>query len=410
MTTCRIRVTRDTPVSGAFEWVTFGQGGQVLAAGSGNLDQSPVKGACEVVLASDLVTLDTVAAPPSQQRRLGSALRFLAEELALPDPEQLHVTAAPGPTKNSLCLAIVDRQWLQSLLARLGAAGLSASSAFPESLLPTLTPHTWTVVSRGGEAFVRMGESEAIALDTTEANAAPAALQLALDQARAAGTGPQAIVVRSTRGFAPPDVHSWSAALGIPMEDGPEWHWAGSHPRPQIEVLQGEFAARVGAAQWLKRLRRPAIMAAALLALSLVAIGLDWAVKARERRSLVAEMTAIYRETFGESATVVDAPLQMSRALAGLRQEAGYVSRGDLLSLLHVFAEEIRDPVRHRVESMTFENAALTLTLRPAGGQQTAVVLKELRAKPLPEGYDLQLDEAPAAGTVTLRLRLKAGS
>ena len=410
MTTCRIRVTRETPVSGAFEWVTLGQGGDVLAVGAGNLEQSPVKGTCEVVLASDLVTLDTVAAPPSQQRRLGSALRFLAEELALPDPEQLHVTATPGPTRNSLCLAIVDRQWLQALLARLEGAGLSASSAYPESLLPALTPHTWTVVSHGGEAFVRMGESEAIALDTAEANAAPAALQLAVEQARAAGTGPQAIVVRSARGSAPPDVASWSAALGIPLEAGPEWHWAAAYPRPQLEILQGEFAARLGATHWLKRLRRPAIMAAALLALSLVAIGLDWAAKARERRTLVAEMHAIYRETFGESATVVDAPLQMSRALAGLRQQAGYVGRGDLLSLLRIFAEEMRDPVRHRVENMTFENAALTLTLRAIGGQQTAIVLKELRAKPLPEGYELQLEEAPTAGTVTLRLRLKTGS
>lgn len=410
MTSCRIRVTRDTPVSGAFEWVTLGQGGEVLAAGAGNLDQSPVKGPCEVVLASDLVTLDTVAAPPSQQRRLGSALRFLAEELALPDPEQLHVAATQGPARNSLCLAIVDRQWLQALLARLEGAGLSASSAYPESLLPTLTPHTWTVVSRGGETFVRTGQNEAIALDIAEANAAPAALRLALEQARTAGTGPQAIVVRSTRESAPPDIHSWSAALGVPVEAGPEWHWAAAHPRPQLEILQGEFAARLGATHWLKRLRRPAIMAAALLALSCVAVAIDWGAKARERRTLVAEMHAIYRETFGEGATVVDAPLQMSRALAELRQQAGYVGRGDFLSLLRIFADEVRDPVRHRVESMTFENAALTLTLRPTVGQQPAAVLKELRAKPVPGGYELQLDEAPAAGTLTLRLRLRAGS
>ena len=410
MTTCRIRVTRDTAVSGAFEWATLGQGGELLEAGAGNLDQSPVKGACEVVLASELVTLDTVSAPPSQQRRLGSALRFLAEELALPDPEQLHVVATPGPARNSLCIAIVDRQWLQALLKRLQSAGLSASSAYPESLLPALAPHTWTVVSCGREAFMRTGESEAIALDITEANAPPTVLQLALEQARATGAGPQAIVVRSARESPPPDVRSWSDVLGVPVEAGPEWHWATAHPRPQLEILQGEFAARLGATHWLKRLRRPAIMAAALLALGSVAIAIDWGAKARERRSLVAEMRAIYRETFGESATVVDAPLQMSRALAELRQQAGYVGRGDFLSLLRIFAEEIRDPVRHRVESLTFDNAALILTLRPTGGQQPAVVLKDLRAKPLPEGYELQLEEAPAAGTITLRLRLRAGS
>ena len=72
MSTCRIRVTRDTPASGAFEWVTIGKQGAVLASGSANLAQPPVTGPCEIVLASDLVSLERVAVPPSQQRRLGS--------------------------------------------------------------------------------------------------------------------------------------------------------------------------------------------------------------------------------------------------------------------------------------------------------------------------------------------------
>jgi type II secretion system protein L len=410
MTACRIRVTRDTPASGAFEWATFGKGGEVLAAGAGNLAQPPVKGQCEVVLASDLVTLDAVAAPPSQQKRLGSALRFLAEELALPDPEQLHVAAAPGPAKSSLCLAIVDRQWLRTLLAKLEGAGLIAISAYPESLLAQLELHTWTVVWRGDEGFARTGDNQAIALDRAGENAAPAALQLALEQARAEGAGPQAIVVRAVRGTSPPDVRAWSAALGVPVEAGPEWHWAGAHQRPGIELLQGEFAARRGTAPWLQRLRSAAIMAVALLVLSSIAIAVDWGAKARERRLLVEEMRTIFRETFGASAVIVDPPLQMGRSLTDLRQQAGYAGRGDFLVLLRIFAEDIRDPVRHRIDSLAFENAALSVTLRHSMGLAPAVLAKELRAKPVPQGYEARVEEASGAGTVTLRLQLKAGS
>jgi len=410
MTACRIRVTRDTPATGAFEWATIGNEGEVLAAGTGNLAQSPVKGACEVVLASDLVTLDAVVAPPSQQRRLGKGLRFLAEELALPDPEQLHVAATPGPAKSSLCLAIVDRQWLGSLLTRLQSAGLAAVSAYPESLLPALELHTWTVVTRGDEGFARTGENQAIALDRAEAHAAPVALQLALERASAEGTGPQALVVRPVRGSAVADVRAWSAALGVPVEAGPEWHWTDARRRPETELLQGEFAAHRGTTPWLQRLRPPAIMAAALLALSTVAIALDWGAKVRERNVLLGEMHSIYRETFGESAAVVDAPLQMSRALAGLRQQAGYAGREDFLTLLRIFAEELRDTARHRVESVTYENSALTVTLRPAMGQQAATLLKDLRAKPLPQGYEANLQEGPAAGAITLRLRSRTGA
>ena len=101
MSVCRIRVTRDTPASGEFEWVTLDRQGALLGSGAANLDHSPVAGACELVLASDLVSLERVVAPPSQQRRLGSALRYLAEDFALADPEQLHVASAPGPDRRT---------------------------------------------------------------------------------------------------------------------------------------------------------------------------------------------------------------------------------------------------------------------------------------------------------------------
>jgi type II secretory pathway component PulL len=161
---------------------------------------------------------------------------------------------------------------------------------------------------------------------------------------------------------------------------------------------------------WVQRLRPAALMAAALLALSFAAIALDWGAKVRERRALLGEMQAIYRETFGEGATIVDAPLQMTRALAGLRQQAGYAGREDFLTLLRIFAEELRDSARHRVESVTYENSTLNVTLRPAAGLQSATLLNELRARPLPQGYELHLEEGPAAGAITLRVRVKAGA
>ena len=92
-----------------------------------------------------------------------------------------------------------------------------------------------------------------------------------------------------------------------------------------------------------------------------------------------------------------------------MRQQAGYAGRGDFLVMLRVFAEDIRDPVRHRVESVAFENGALSVTLRHSLGLQPAALAKELRAKSVPQGYELRLEEAPGAATVNARLQLKAG-
>jgi general secretion pathway protein L len=410
MTTCRIRVTRDTPDSGAFEWVTLGREGVALASGTGNLSQPPVEGPCELVLASDLVLLERVTAAPSQQRRLGSALRYLAEELALPDPERLHVAAAPGPERNALCLGIVDRQWLAGVLDKLSGAGLIATGAYPESLLPTLLPHTWTVVWAEHEGFVRTGESEAVTLDAALQDGVPTGLRLALEQARAAGSRPNALVIRCGRQAAAPDADAWSKALGISVELGPAWHWSDAQRRPVLELLQGEFAARRGTAPWLDRLRRPAIMAAVLLALASFGLALDWGAKVRERNALLAEMHALYRETFGERATVVDAPLQMNRALAELRQRAGHVGPGDFLALLDVAAGLLPSAARQHIEDLAYDGTTLTVTLRPSAAQQSAALLQELRGKAPPAGYLMTAQEGAAGGSLVIRLRERRGS
>jgi general secretion pathway protein L len=410
MMKCRIRVTRDTPISGAFEWARLDGDGAVLAAGHGHLDQSPVSGDCELVLASDLVLLDKVAASASQQKRLAPALRFLAEDLALPDPERLHVAAIPRVERDFLGLAIVDRQWLRSVLAKLGSAGLTARSAYPESLLPAPAPHAWTVIWSGGEGFVRTGQYEALALDCTEGDAAPVALRLALESAKTAGVGPQALVVHCTASSAAPDLNAWAATLGLPVESGPEWHWADARRPPDVELLQGEFAVRGAAGPWLRRFRVSAGLAAAVIALSSAAIALDWAAKSRERDAMLREMRVLYRESFGDNTVVVDAPLQMARALAELRQQAGQIAAGDFVALLGVAAGRLLDPARHRVESISYGAGLLTVSLRPAAGQPAAALLEELRAAAVPPGYEVRAEAAPGTDSIVLRLRAGRGA
>jgi general secretion pathway protein L len=192
----------------------------------------------------------------------------------------------------------------------------------------------------------------------------------------------------------------------VSVEAGPEWNWSDAQRRPLLNLLQGEFAAHTAAAPWLRRLRRSAILAAVLLALGSVTLALDWWTKVRERDALLAEMSAVYRETFGERAVVVDAPLQMGRALADLRQRAGRVGPGDFVALLGVAAELLPDPAG-RIEALAYDGTTLTVTLRPAAQE---ALLKELRGRTPPRGYELTQQAAPAGGATTLRLRQRPAS
>ena len=402
MTTCRIRVARDTPSTGAYAWAIVDDKQAVLDSGAAPERKPPV-GACELVVASDLVLLDRIPAPAAQQRRISSALRFLVEDSAIADPERLHVAAAGTSARDTVSVGIVDRQWMEQMLARLERSGHLARSACPECLLPELLPRTWTVVWNGDGGFARTAVVEGFALDSTEHGELPVSLRLAMDAARSAASAPERLVVRLAGDVAPPDAEKWSSALGIPVESGPPWRWTDAPRNPGLDLLQGEFAPRAMDRGWTRALRRPAILAGILAIVCVFGIAADWSAKAYERRALTTEMQGIFRAAFGESAVVVDAPLQMDRALAQLRRQAGQIGADDFLALFGAVADRLLDPAKERIESITYGNGALTLLLRPNDAAQFSTRFSALRAQiPIP-GLEIKLESAESSGRISLR-------
>ena len=369
MTLRRIRVDRETLASGAFAYAAYDERGSLLESGLGQLGDSPVAGECELVLAADLVLLDRVRVAAAQRERLATRLRFLAEESAIPDPDTLHVVAAPAARGESVPLAIVERQWLAQLLARLQGSALRPRRAYPESLLPALAPGTWVVAWNGAQSFVRTGEVDALALDQAADAEPPVALRLALQKAGEEGAAPQRIVLRPEAGVALPDAATWSAALGTPVEIGSAWRWLDPAPRPAIELLQGEFATAGSSAGWPRALRRAAAYAATLVVVASLGLALDWAAKARERKALAAEMQGLYRETFGDNAVIVDPPRQMAMALAELRSRAGESAPSDFLPLLAAAGEALAAGERGQIEALDYAKGRLTVSARAADGK-----------------------------------------
>ena len=410
MTRCLIRAGRDSAATGAFAWATLDDNGTVLDSDSAPLRPPPAKSECELLLASELVLLERITVSAVQQRRLSSSLRFLVEDIAIPDPERLHVAAARAAQKNVLHVGIVDRHWMEQMLGRLERSGLSVRAAYPECLLPELPARGWTVVWNGEQSFARIGEFHGFALDVPAEGEVPVALRLALEEARAKASAPDRIVVRIAAGAAAPALDRWTAELGIPAEAGPQWHWAGAARRPGLNLLQAEFAPRAIESAWTRTLRRPAFLAGVLAIVTLSGIAADWMMKVRERNLLTAQMQQIFRNAFGDSAVVVDAPLQMRRALAQLRRQTGQIGADDFLALLGPVAAQLLDPARFRVDGISYGNGALTLSVRPQEASQFSALLGEMRAKSSIPGIDVKLEPAESAGTISLRVTSASGS
>ena len=211
-------------------------------------------------------------------------------------------------------------------------------------------------------------------------------------------------MVRVAPGVALPDCARWASQLGVAVAPGPEWRWAQAQARPGVELLQGEFAPRAAGQGWTRRLRRSAIIAGILVVLTTFGVATDWAVKAGERRALLKEMESVYRASFGANAVVVDPPLQMSRALTGLRQQAGKPVAGDFLVLLGSVSHRLLDPQRQKIDSIAYDNGTLTVSLRPQDPAQSGALLEELRAKAAIRGLDIRIEPAAAAGNSPLRV------
>ena len=397
MSVCRVRLSRDFPVTGRFDWALLDERGAVLESASSELAMPPRGRRCEAVLAAELVLLERVSVPAAQQRQLRRGLRFLAEDSLVPDPARVHVAAEPARQKDLLHVAVVDREWLAQALARLARSGLAPAAAYAECLLPPLEPRAWVVVCNGAESFARIGEREGFALDSVAEGEPPVALQLSVDAARDAGQPPERIVLRLAPGATSPDTARWSEALAVPVECGAPWSWMQSAEKPGLDLLQGEFSPQGSGGPWLARLWRPALLAAATLALASCGLAIDWALKSVERDRLQEEMRTLYRETFGVSAVIVDAPLQMSRAHAELRLLAGQGGGSDFMTLIDAIATRLPDPATQRAEGLTYEAGRLTVSLRARDPRQSGALAAQLRAKTpaqgIAQGIELRVEE-----------------
>ena len=408
MTLLRIRVGQETLADGLVEWARWDAKDARLETGVAELGTPPAIGECELVVASELVLLDQLRVPAAQQRRLAGSLRFLAEDAAIPDPENLHVAAAAAPGKDNLAVALIERQWLARLLARLERAGIRAQAAWTECLLAPLPPQAWTVVCGARTCYARTGEMEGLVLDRVNGAEAPVALQLALQAARDLGRAPERIEIRVGQGDAPPDVSGWSATLGLPVEAAPTWHWSQSRERPALDLLQGEFAPRAAAGGWRHGLRRSALLAAALVIVVSCGIALDWAAKARERRALLAEMQSIYRESFGDKAALVDPPLQMQRALGELRRQAGEPDAADFLALLAPLASGLLD-AGQPLESITYRRGTLAASLVPRDAAALGARLEALRARNTLAAPEIRAQPLDASGRLQITATARQG-
>lgn len=318
--------------------------------------------------------------------RLRAVLDGLLEDLVLDETSQLHFAIEPQPrTDEPVWVAACDRTWLHAWLGALAQAGRPVARIVPEltppsgdapgsaSLHVTGTPDHAQLMLAGPDGVTLMPLSVA----TAALVAWPEEAQV-LAEPGVAALAEQFFNRPATLQTAP---ERWLAAAQS------DWDLAqfdllytrGTRLRKRLSVMVSSLfrAPRWRAARWA---------AVALVAVNLMGLQ-AWAWK--ERSALAAQRAAIQSTltaTFPEVRVVVDAPVQMARALADLQRRNGIASAADMETMLGQIQAAAPDaPTPSAIEFVAGE-------LRLKGLDSAAAGLAGISARLQALGYSARLE------------------
>ena len=318
--------------------------------------------------------------------RLRAVLDGLLEDRVLDETSQLHFAIEPQPRMDEpVWVAACDRTWLHAWLETLGQAGRPVARIVPEiappsgdasgsaSLHVTGTPDHAQLMLAGTDGVTLLPLSVA----TAALIAWPAEAEV-LAEPGVAALAEHFFNRGATLQTAP---ERWLAAAQS------DWDLAqfdllynrSTRTRKRLSAMVSSFfrAPRWRAARWA---------AVALVAVNLVGLQ-AWAWK--ERSALAAQRAAIQgtlTATFPDVRVVVDAPVQMARALAELQRRNGTASTADMETMLAQFQAAAPDkPAPSAIEYIAGE-------LHLKGLDPAAPGLAGVSARLQPQGYSARLE------------------
>ena len=270
--------------------------------------------------------------------RLRAVLEGLLEDRLLDDTDALHFAVQPQARSGApIWVAVCDRSWLRMHIQALEAAHRPVSRLVPE-LSPGEPPAAY-VVGDADHAQVVVTNAQGVCVwpltPGVPSSKAPAMASLAPETPVLAEPATAALAESTLEHKVALQQTAQRHLQAARSEwDLAQFDMASSGRSRALKKLGVRWSAWLNAPQW-----RPARWGLVALLLAQL-VGLNaWAWK--EQRALTAKRDAIrsaLNTTFPKLKVIVDAPLQMSRELAALRQATGAPSERDLEAMLSALA------------------------------------------------------------------------
>jgi general secretion pathway protein L len=378
-----------TPAAGGIRFAVSGDAapglprpdaaGDASVADHGNAPLALLPRADEVVavVPARMLSWHRIVLPKVNAARLRSALEGTLEERLLDEPASLHFALAPGAAAGSqVWVATCDKAWLQAALHVFEEAGRPVARVVPEfAPLPdgsspafyvTGSPESARLVRCAADGVqmlpLSVSAGTALGLDTTTDTvwaepAVAAGAEQTLQAKVRVRHGAQGLVSAARSG--------WDMAQFDLASTG------GTRLLRRAGLLWAQWAT--GPAWRPARWGLAALVAANLLGLNAWAWKEQAALEAKR-----AEVKGLLTRSFPKVPVVVDAPVQMEREVAALRQATGAVSSRDLEPMLATISENAQ--AARSPSAIEFVANELTLRGFQPSPQEVAMLTRGLAA------------------------------
>lgn len=336
---------------GELSWLLSADGVQLSRQGSSRPEQAPAADSVVAVLPASEVAWHRITLPKAPAAKLRAALAGVMEEQLLDDEAQTHLAVAPQAAAGApTWVAAVHKPWLQAQLAALAAAGRPVDRVVP-AWAPGTGPSAHFLHPTGPAPAASQPQGVWLALADAEH---ALCLPLAGNSAAAGAAGhAQAWLARWVAAGAEVSATPGAATvaertLGRAVAIRSEAEQALAAVQQPWQLLQFDLAPRrrgsrlLGSA--LQQLRSPAWRPvrwglAALVVVQLVGVNVQaWQLQ-QDLKARRTAMTELLRSAHPQVRAVLDAPVQMQRETALLREAAGVAGPADFETLVGALAQ-----------------------------------------------------------------------
>lgn len=329
-------------------------------------------------------TLDMGFFQDSNAPRLRAVLDGLLEERLLDEPAQLHLAIAPqAKAQTKVWVAACDRSWLNAWLAALAQAGRPASRIVPELAPPDPSGlAALHVVGTSDDPKILLCDAQGVT-QLPLSVAAVALLAWPDTDGVLAEPGVAALAEQNFKGRVTLQTSAQRAMAAARSDwDLAQFDLLNTRQKRIEKRLSKDLLSLLHAPQWR------AARWAGLLLVAVNLVGLQaWAWK--EQSALSFKRAAIANTlttTFPDVRVVVDAPVQMARAVTDLQRQSGVATGTDMevmLAKFHAATPELKAP-------SAIEFTAVELRLKGLGVATSG--LAPIATKLQAQGYAVQLD------------------